>query len=291
MEMYNAGVLDPETLIERSEIGDTKQIIERLIKYGKVADPNDPQVKIDKIIKSITDRISFNVSSTDPTIVQGALQEILENEKMLQNQLGVPNENLPEGQDLKARGLGKLTPEEEAMKKEEEAISMGGQEMAPEQMAPEMEGQQPSPEGEEAEMMALMEELAQQGVPKEEAMAIIQERMNGGTAPEAQAPTEASTQAQAPEGIDPEILAQLEEMVKSGMSPEEAMATMQGEEQPTQEGGFDEQSAQLDEQTVAVLKQLVEQGVPEEMMEQIVLMLQQGVSLEEILEMLSEGQE
>jgi hypothetical protein len=331
MEMYNAGALDPETLIERAEIGDTKQIIDRLIKYGKLADPNDPQIKIDRIIKGITDRISFNVSSTDPTIVQSALQEILENEKLLANQLGVPNENLEEGQDLKARGLGKLTAEEEAMKKEEEA--MGG--MAPEGQAPvspeedpemmakleemakagippeeamaileqEMAGgqssQAPQPQEEmpqqeeqemDPEMMAMMEELAKQGVPQEEAMAMIEEQMAGGQAPQEQ---QGQVQPEAPQDIDPQILAQLEEMVKSGMSPEEAIASLQAT-RPEGQGGSAEGEEQtgnpIDEQTMAILEQLVEQGVPEETMEQIVQMLQQGMPIEEIIKML-QGEE
>jgi hypothetical protein len=307
LEMYNAGVLDPETLIERSEIGDTKQIIERLIRYGKIADPNDPQVKIDRIIKSITDRITFNVSSTDPTIVQGALQEILENEKMLQSQLGVPNENLEEGADLKARGLGKLTPEEEALKKEEEAMAQGGG-LPPEQMAPEgqvaPEGM--APETEDPEMMAQLEEMAKQGIPPEEAMAMIEQQL-ASSGEQMQSPEQGQPSGQPPEMVegreqapqeqgDPEMMALMEQMAQQGIPQEEAMKIIEqmmaegGEQQVPEVDPAQVELPELDEKTLQTLQELAKQGLPEEVMAQIIEMLKQGMPLEEILQMLSQGE-
>lgn len=382
MEMYNAGALDPETLIEKSEIGDTKQIVERLIKYGRLEDPNDPQVKIDKIIKALTDRISFNVSSTDPTIVQGALQEILENEELLKKQMGVVNEATPEGQEMKAKGMGQPNEEEVALQKqaeqEEKAMAQGGglppeggeapvegdpemlamlEELAqqgvpqeeamamvqerlaqqgqqvleetnspdlpPEGVQPEVSPQGvPSPAGgvpqegegdpQEAEMLALMEQLASEGVPQEEAMAIIEQQFGSQASNESQGvapqgvPTEQAQSVpqeqaqgvpteQAPMPSQEEILELIEQLVAQGIPEEEAVAMV--EEQlaglesgvpPTETQGVAPVEEGFDEQTMAILQEMAASGVPEETMEQIVQLLQQGMGIEEVLQMIEQ---
>lgn len=85
-ELFINGGLDIESLLNISEIGDTQQIIQRLVKYGIIKDPN--QKSIDP--KSILDGLGlrFNLSSTEPSVVMDALQKSFQQIAQMEQEMG-----------------------------------------------------------------------------------------------------------------------------------------------------------------------------------------------------------
>lgn len=77
-ELYQNQAADLDTLLEFADIGDVDEIKRGLIKEGKIADPQAPQTDMQKAIKTLTDKIKFSVSSTDPLVVDEMLQSLIQ---------------------------------------------------------------------------------------------------------------------------------------------------------------------------------------------------------------------
>jgi hypothetical protein len=91
LTMFQNHVLDPETLLEISEIGDVEQIKSRLIQYGMVKDPNTPTIDPAELLQGLG--LRFNLSSQDPTLVYEALQKFMDQYQQISGQ--TPQPQLP----------------------------------------------------------------------------------------------------------------------------------------------------------------------------------------------------
>jgi hypothetical protein len=74
LELYQASALDIETLLASAEVGDPKEIIGRLIKYGVMKDPQAPSIDIKQILQGLGIKTSLTVS--DPATVQQMLDNV-----------------------------------------------------------------------------------------------------------------------------------------------------------------------------------------------------------------------
>lgn len=79
LELFRGGALDLESLLEYAELKEPKIVVERLIKYGIIPDPNakPPAVSADAILKELSKTVKFNVSSSDPMVVKDAIENMV----------------------------------------------------------------------------------------------------------------------------------------------------------------------------------------------------------------------
>jgi hypothetical protein len=74
LELFQNGALDIETLLESAEIGDVTEITSRMVKYGVLKDPNQPQVDSAKLLQGLG--LKFNMTSSDPVLIGQTLEKL-----------------------------------------------------------------------------------------------------------------------------------------------------------------------------------------------------------------------
>lgn len=78
LELYNAGAADVETLLMAADIGNPKEILERLIKYGRINDPNAPKVDVSQVLGDLGIKVHANINSPDvvKTLLDNMQQQV-----------------------------------------------------------------------------------------------------------------------------------------------------------------------------------------------------------------------
>lgn len=82
LELFKTGAMDIETLLNTAEIGDTKDIVAKLISYGSLKDPNAPQIDIKQVLTDLG--VKVNMSVQNPDLIMGSLQQIQEQVQQVQ---------------------------------------------------------------------------------------------------------------------------------------------------------------------------------------------------------------
>jgi len=73
LQLYGAGAVDIETLLEAAEIGNPKTILDNLIKYGVIKDPEAPQVDLTGILNELG--VRFNMTTNEPELITQAISK------------------------------------------------------------------------------------------------------------------------------------------------------------------------------------------------------------------------
>lgn len=109
-EMFMNNAVDLESLLNAAEIGDTQKIIERMVKYKQIQDPNAPSVDPVGLLNGLG--LRFNLSSTDPITIQQALNKYMQQYEEI-TQGNKPPEQVPnELKELQKQGLIPQNPSE-----------------------------------------------------------------------------------------------------------------------------------------------------------------------------------
>lgn len=93
-EMYKNNALDIETLLNLSEMGETKDIVKRLIDYGALKDPKAEKINLGQALAD--SGIRFNMNTSDPLMVKEALdkvQQVVDQYNQSAEQVGAPQVN------------------------------------------------------------------------------------------------------------------------------------------------------------------------------------------------------
>ena len=73
LQLFSASACDIETLLEAAEIGNPKTIIDNLIKYGVMRDPEQAQVDMTGILNELG--VRFNMTTNEPELISQAIQK------------------------------------------------------------------------------------------------------------------------------------------------------------------------------------------------------------------------
>lgn len=74
LELYQNGAVDIESLLKAADIGDSQDIIRRLIHYGKLPDPNTPKVDVGKILADLGFKV--NISGNNPDVIMEMMNQM-----------------------------------------------------------------------------------------------------------------------------------------------------------------------------------------------------------------------
>lgn len=74
LELYQNQAIDLETLLESAEVGEPQKVIQRMVKYGTLKDPNSPQQDLTQVLSDLG--IRFSMSTTEPLMIKEALDRV-----------------------------------------------------------------------------------------------------------------------------------------------------------------------------------------------------------------------
>ena len=140
--MFQKGCLDIETVLNLSEMGDTKEILRKLIDFGALKDPNAPRLDIASALRDAG--VRFNMSVNDINTITPALEKAQQLVEQYNQQAAAPESGIQiEGMPIEQQPMNEQALIEAQLQTQ---TPLDGQEVPPEQQvaaAPPVPEEQP----------------------------------------------------------------------------------------------------------------------------------------------------